>query len=93
MIGTICTWESIKGIGFITSQNKRYFLHISRIRSLQVGLEEPFVGCLVSFTPSAEFRRFPADRLSATEADVYVDQTALDAALQSLAGDDKAAQS
>lgn len=48
----------------------RFFLHISRVISLDENLEEPGVGCYVSFEPTNNLKRHPKDIPSAVDADV-----------------------
>jgi hypothetical protein len=72
--GRITAWFPTKGFGYITARQgarvSRFFLHISRVISLDENLEEPGVGCYVSFEPTNNLKRHPKDIPSAIDADV-----------------------
>ena len=48
----------------------RFFLHISNVVGLDESLEEPGVGCLVSFEPTNNSKRHPQDIPSAVDVEV-----------------------
>jgi hypothetical protein len=62
------------GYGYIQvkqgTRTSRYFLHVSNIISLAEGLDEPVVGCEVTFEPTNDFKRHPKDIPSAVDAEV-----------------------
>ena len=53
----------------------RFFLHISRVISLDESLEEPVVGCVVTFEPTNDLKRHPKDIPSAIDAEVTAPPT------------------
>jgi hypothetical protein len=71
--GIITAWFP-RGYGYITARQgtraSRFYLHISRVVGLDESLEEPIVGCRVTFEPTNDLKRSPRDIPSAIEAEV-----------------------
>jgi hypothetical protein len=76
--GTITAWFP-RGYGYITARQgkrtSRFFLHISRVVSLDERLEEPTLGCRVTFEPTNNFKRHQQDIPSAIDAEVAAPPT------------------
>ena len=75
LTGRITAWFPA-GYGYISArqgtQISRFFLHISRVISLDERLEEPVVGCVVTFESTNDLKRHPKDIPSAIDAEVTV---------------------
>jgi hypothetical protein len=89
--GIITAWFP-RGYGYIAARQgkrtSRFFLHISRVVSLDESLEEPIVGCVVTFEPTNDLKRHPKDIPSAIDAEVAAPPTLdpAEALLQLLSG-------
>jgi len=76
--GIITAWFP-RGYGYVTARQgkrtSRFFLHISRVISLDESLEEPVVGCVVTFEPTNDLKRHLKDIPSAIDAEVATPPT------------------
>ena len=85
--GKISAWTE-RGYGYVTARQGttlvRYFLHVSKIISMAEGLDEPVVGCPVTFEPTNDLRRSLKDCPSAIDVEVGPDPHA--SAIKVLAG-------
>ena len=89
LTGRITAWFP-RGYGYITvkqgTRTSRYFLHISNVVGLDESLDEPIVGCTVTFEPTNNFKRNLKDIPSAVDAEVGPAPVLDSAVLQLLAG-------
>jgi hypothetical protein len=76
--GRITRWFPA-GYGYVVARQgtrtSRFYLHISRVTGLDESLEEPIVGCVVTFEPTNDLKRHPKDIPSAIDAEVTAPPT------------------